>query len=114
MRWRRMFWVKYHIDHLRNWRKAVEAVARAVKDINREAKVYVIGGAAEGRLTIESDVDVVVCIPVGTNDRKLRKEIMRRAIDVYGMPWDYPIELHLYEERECKEILKQLKYIEVS
>jgi predicted nucleotidyltransferase len=112
-----MFWVKYHIDHLRRWREAVKAVERAAKDVNKEAKVYVIGGAAEGRLTVESDVDVIVCIPVSADEdeaRRLRKEIMKRAIDVYGLPWDYPVELHLYEEKECKELLKRLKYVEVT
>jgi predicted nucleotidyltransferase len=112
-----MFWVKYHIDHLRRWREAVKAVERAAKDVNKEAKVYVIGGAAEGRLTVESDVDVIVCIPVSADEdeaRRLRREIIKRAIDVYGLPWDYPIELHLYGEKECEELLKRLKYVEVT
>lgn len=111
-----MSWVKYHVDYLRNWRKAAEAVARAAREIRHDAKVYVIGGAAEGRLTVESDVDLVVCIPSASREElsSLMKEIMRRAIDLHGLPWDYPIELHMCDERMCEEILKKYKYLDIN
>ncbi|MGC8961743.1 MAG: hypothetical protein ACP5K1_04790 [Candidatus Bathyarchaeia archaeon] len=38
------------MDHLRNWRRAVEAVSRALKDLGVEAEAYVIGGQRRGGL----------------------------------------------------------------
>ncbi|RLI28101.1 hypothetical protein DRO58_02910 [Candidatus Bathyarchaeota archaeon] len=31
------------------------------------------------------------------------------AMDRYGLPLDYPIELYIHSPTECREILKQLK-----
>jgi len=39
-----MFWVRYRLEYLRNWKKAAEAVAKAVQDLEPSALVYVIGG----------------------------------------------------------------------
>jgi len=36
-----------------------------------------------------------------------------RASRAYGMPWDYPVELHVYEEEECREALKRVKHVEI-
>lgn len=32
------------MNHLRNWREAVEAISRALGDLEVEAEVYVVGG----------------------------------------------------------------------
>lgn len=105
-----MFWVRYRLEYLRNWRSAVEAVAKAVQDVEPNAWVYVIGGAAEDRLTVLSDVDVLVCVePKGRSLGELRRRILITAMDRYGLPLDYPIELHIHTPTGCKEILKHLK-----
>lgn len=48
---------------IRGWRRYAEIIARAVEATIPDASVYLAGGAAEGRLTILSDVDVVVVLP---------------------------------------------------
>lgn len=110
-----MFWVKYHLEHLRNWRKAVEAVVKAVEDLKLDAEVYVVGGAAEGRLTILSDVDVLICVRGWGEDlRMIRKKVLAKAMDNYNLPWDYPIELHIYPVEECLETLKYSKNLKLK
>lgn len=110
-----MFWAKYHLEHLRNWRKAAEAVAKAVEDLKLNAEVYVVGGAAEGRLTILSDIDILVCVKEETEDLgKLRKQILTKAMDKYGLPWDYPVEIHISPAKECAETLNTLKSLKVK
>ncbi|MBS7655496.1 nucleotidyltransferase domain-containing protein [Candidatus Bathyarchaeota archaeon] len=107
-----MYWVKYHLNYLRNWRKAVEAISKALKDLAVEAEVYVVGGAAEGRLTVLSDIDVLICVSSSSSREELaqlRKQVLAMAMDKYGLPWDYPVELHVYVKEECKEILKKAK-----
>ncbi len=47
---------------LRKWREVVEKVSGLIKEMYPEVEVYLIGGAAEGRLTVLSDIDVAVVI----------------------------------------------------
>uniref|UniRef100_A0A7J3X5Z7 Polymerase nucleotidyl transferase domain-containing protein n=1 Tax=Thermofilum pendens TaxID=2269 RepID=A0A7J3X5Z7_THEPE len=101
-----MFWVRYHLNHLRAWREAAKAVARAAKDLDPSAEVYVVGGAAEGRLTVLSDVDVVVVLGKasgGEEVNRLRRALYTRAVDLYGLPWDYPVEIHVMTREEFNE-----------
>jgi len=43
----------------------------------------------------------------GLREKKsLYRRILERAIDVYGLPWDAPVELHIADEREAEEYLK--------
>jgi len=108
---RRMFWVKYHLNHLRNWRRAVNAVAEALDDLEVDAELYVIGGAAENRLTVLSDIDLLLCVKE-TYERsglgRLRRRLLALAMDKYGLPLDYPIELHIMTIGECREQLNRL------
>lgn len=89
-------WVRYHFQHLSRWREYALKVARAAKDIVPDAKVYVIGGVAENRVTVLSDIDILIVVPGNRGDRgELTVRILERAIDVYGLPWDAPVELHI-------------------
>jgi len=47
---------------LLNWRKYVRIIYRAIKSVIPDAEVYVIGGAAENRLTTMSDIDILVVL----------------------------------------------------
>ncbi len=118
MKSKNVYWVKYHLEHLRNWRLAANLIAKVAKDIRDNVEVYVIGGAAEGRLTILSDIDVLICInePISEKEiAELRKRILIKAMDEYGLPWDYPVELHIHTKCECERLLKRLKkFIKVT
>lgn len=99
------------------WREAVKAVARAVRDLGLDAEVYVIGGAAEGRLTVLSDVDVLVCVKRRLSPDEvwtLRKEILGLAVDKHGLPVDYPVELHIHDAGTCRELAKHVKTLRID
>lgn len=90
---------------LRRWREFVEAVARAAKDLLGEGvEVYVVGGAAEGRLTALSDIDVVIVTPkapLSWRDRLwLAVDIRDRAYTSYGLPLDYPVDIKVMTPEE--------------
>ncbi len=90
------------------WREAVRAITAAVRDMGLEADVYVIGGAAEGRLTVVSDIDILICIKNEEIERRgLAGRILWRAIDKFGLPWDYPVEIHIVSALECRTYLKK-------
>ena len=108
-------WVRHHFNHLRRWKEYAEIVAKAARDILGDVKVYVIGGVAEGRATIYSDIDLLIVVRSEHAERKrLNVEILERAIDAYGLPWDAPVELHIVGEKEAEEYLKMGKYAEIS
>ena len=77
-------WVKNHFEHLKRWREYAEKIAKAAKEVLGEAEIYVVGGVAEERTTIYSDID----------------------IEAYGLPWDVPVELHIVNEKEAREYLR--------
>ena len=112
-----MYWAKYHLKHLRRWKEAVEAVAKAVRELGVKAELYVIGGAAESRLTILSDIDVLLCLEekLGVEDLwMLRRKVLKVAMDKYGLPIDYPIELHIQDKETCSKTLRPGKAIRVN
>jgi len=82
---------------LREWRRYAEIIACIVEEmLGGEAEVYAVGGAAEGRLTALSDIDIVVALdhePSYSEAVQLRAEILERA-ERRGLPLHAPIELH--------------------
>ena len=112
-----MFWAKHHLEHLRRWKEAVRAIAKAVRNLGVKAELYVIGGAAESRLTILSDVDVLLCLEeeLGPEDRwALRRKVLGLAMDKYGLPIDYPVELHILDKKTCSKTLRREKAVRVN
>ena len=105
---------------LRRWRQYAGAVARAARDVlGPGTRVYVAGGAAEGRLTVLSDVDVVVVSPNAPRDGRgklrVRLEVRDRAVEAYGLPWDYPVDIHVYSDAEFEEARRRYgKLVEVN
>jgi predicted nucleotidyltransferase len=109
-------WVRYHFEHLRRWREYAEGICRAARDVlGRNVEVYVIGGVAEERTTVLSDIDILIVANTLPRDRKgLYSEILERAIDAYGPPWDAPVELHITDRRGAGEYLKKGKHVKID
>ena len=110
-------WVRYHFNHLKRWREYAEKVARAAKELVSDAKVFVIGSVAEGTPTIYSDIDILIVVNSIDMETKKRLlvEILERAIDLYHLPWDAPVELHIASREEAERYLKNARrVIEIS
>jgi len=106
-------WVKWRINYLKNWKHYVGLLAKSVKEVLPEVEIYVIGGAAENRLTILSDIDVLVVTskPLDVSEcRRLKADIIWNA-EKHGFPWDYPVEIHIISKRELKNYLKHTKNV---
>ncbi len=92
-----------------SWRKYVKLVADAVKLVVPEARVMVVGGAAENRLTAKSDVDVLIALPKKPSFSEaveLRARVLEAAEEL-GLPPYAPIELHIVGEEELEEYAKR-------
>ena len=90
---------------LSRWREYVTLIAEAVKAVAPQAKVYLVGGAAEGRLTVLSDVDVLVVLP-----KRLGFE---EAVEL-GLPPYAPVELHIIGEDDLRRYSARGKVVPVS
>jgi predicted nucleotidyltransferase len=82
---------------LRRWRSVVKVLASVVRRLYPGSRVYVFGGAAEGRLTVLSDIDVLVVLdrPVTVEERV---EVLARIweeLERAGVPAYYPLEIHV-------------------
>ena len=65
---------------LREWRRHVETLTQAIKNTIPEAEVYLAGGAAENRLTVLSDIDILVVLP--------QKPSLEEAAELRAKIWE--------------------------
>ena len=92
------------LHNLRRWREYAMLVACAVEKVVSNALVFVAGGAAEDRLTISSDIDVVVVLPHRPSFEEavdLRTRILEEA-EKLGLPLTAPVEIHLVGQEDLK------------
>ena len=96
---------KHRLLLLRDWRNVAINVASAVKKLYPEAEIYLIGGVAENRTTIYSDIDIAVVFKKKLNRHK-RVDILATiwgSIDGI-VPMYYPLEIHVLDLEEFTRI----------
>ena len=90
------------LQMLKRWREVIREVVRVVEELFPGAELYLIG-AAEGGLTVDSDIDVVVVFREleGSRGDVLAKiwEALEEKIPVY-----YPLEIHILCYSELSKI----------
>lgn len=89
---------------IREWRRYAHIVAKAVKQVVPEAKVYLVGGAAENRLTVLSDIDILVVLPhrPGFGEAAGLRARILEAAEKLGLPLYAPVELHIVGEEDLE------------
>lgn len=98
---------------LRRWKTYVRLVYRTVKEITPEAEVYVTGGAAENRLTIRSDIDILIALsnkPSLSEAVELHSRIIEKA-EEFGLPPYAPVELHIISKGEIRKYTRKSKVV---
>ena len=90
---------------LKQWRKIVEKAASTINKLYPEAELYVTGGAIEGRLTVNSDIDILVVFS--------REMSWREKVEVLAKIWEkleeeipehYILEIHILDKNEASKI----------
>lgn len=114
-------WARYALERysmLKRWRELANLIAQACRDVlgTNCLHVYVIGGAAEGRLTVLSDIDIAIVVnSPELKDIEIILKIKRRAEEL-GLPIEAPIDLKILTENELNELIKRgiiRKHVEV-
>ncbi|MCX8204984.1 MAG: nucleotidyltransferase domain-containing protein [Candidatus Nezhaarchaeota archaeon] len=83
----------WRLRTLLGWRQHLPLLAEAVREALREAEVYVFGSALEKRLTVDSDVDVLVVVdqlPRRGVERAQIVDKIWRALEARGVSYWYP------------------------
>ncbi|MET1160368.1 MAG: nucleotidyltransferase domain-containing protein [Thermoprotei archaeon] len=99
------------------WRKYVDIIYKATRRVIPSARICLTGGVVEDRLTVLSDIDVLVVLdhePSFSEAVDLRTRIYEEA-EKMGLPLYAPVELHIigphsiqrYRSIKCFE---QLRY----
>lgn len=96
---------KSRLPLLRRWREIANKVTEAVKRLYPQAEVYLIGGIAENRATINSDVDIAIVFKEPL-DRSRRIGILTHIWEFIEseVPMYYPLEIHILEAKEFGRI----------
>ena len=108
-------WARFALNHysrLKRWRDYAASIAKACREIlGRHCRsVYVVGGAAEERLTVLSDIDVVLVVDeqrLKTLENIVR---VRRRAEELGLPVDIPVDIKILVEEEFMELTRKGVY----
>ena len=105
------------LKDLLKWREYLRILVRSARRaFGNNVGVYVFGSAVEGRLTVDSDIDVAIVveeIPRSGLERARLVDELWRVMESDGVPWWYPFEIHLLTREELK-LLKGAKLIDAS
>jgi predicted nucleotidyltransferase len=106
----------WRLKELLKWRKYIEILVEAVREVfDVDVEVYVFGSAVEGRLTIDSDIDVAIVVrevPKSGLERARLLDKLWRIMESRGVPWWYPFEIHLLTKEELT-LLRDSKLVKV-
>ncbi|MEL9941122.1 MAG: nucleotidyltransferase domain-containing protein [Ignisphaera sp.] len=109
-------WARYALERyslLKRWRELAAIIVRACREVLRECKVYVVGGAAEERLTVLSDIDVVAVVENPSMKTIETVIAVKRRAEELGLPQDTPIDLKILTPQEFQDLVKRGIYKKV-
>jgi len=99
----------WRLSELLKWRQYLPILVEAVKSVLGDAEVYLTGSALEGRLTVDSDIDVIVVVKRAPRSGLERARVLDeiwRIMESRGVPWWYPFEILLLSEDEFRILEK--------
>jgi len=97
------------LRELLKWRRYTGILLEAVEKVLGTAEIYVFGSVVEGRLTVDSDIDLLVIVdhvPKKGLERARILDAVWRVMEEKGVPWWYPFEIHLATRDELQMLVK--------
>ncbi len=95
--------IKRELQILKERGVIVREVVHVVRELYPNSEIYLAGGAAEGRLTVLSDIDILV---VFDKLHGSRADVLARLWEALEakIPAYYPIQIHVLERSEFSRI----------
>ncbi|MBC7091896.1 MAG: nucleotidyltransferase domain-containing protein [Nitrososphaeria archaeon] len=97
---------------IREWRKYIPKLVKAIKETVPDAKIYVFGSAVKGEAVGGSDIDILIVSKSVPENNIKRAEIKVEIEKLAGLPYYHPFELHLANENEQKWYFDRIKELE--
>ncbi|MEM1937339.1 MAG: nucleotidyltransferase domain-containing protein [Candidatus Caldarchaeum sp.] len=94
---------------VRQWRKYVAEIAKAVSKVLPDAKLYVFGSVVKGDAVGGSDVDILVVSQHTPASNLERAKLKLRIEEEAGLPLYHPFEIHLVDEKEAEWYYRRVK-----
>ena len=101
---------------LREGLKRLDDIARAIKVAEPRCEVYLVGGAAENRLTVASDIDILVVLPTEPSFEEaieLRERIWSE-LERAGIPSYVPIEIHVVSKESLDRYARRGRIVKLA
>jgi len=99
---------------LRDWTRYAEAIARAVRELLPDARVYVFGSVVSGKAIGSSDVDILVVARELPKSHLERARIKALVEEKCELPHYHPFEIHLVTREEAEPFLRRGKVVELK
>jgi predicted nucleotidyltransferase len=103
-------WAKFALERYRRlkmWRLFATIIAKACKEVLGDSceTIYVVGGAAEDRLTVLSDIDIVAVVREALLKGLDTILLIKRKAEELGLPDDVPIDLKVMTIEDFQDLL---------
>ena len=96
---------------VKGWRKHLNPFLDLLCSRHPHAKAYLVGGAAEERLTALSDVDVLIVLPhPPLHKARFRARPLSEAIE-RGQPEGFPLDIHVGDEGDLDKYRRMGKVV---
>ncbi|MEM1559187.1 MAG: nucleotidyltransferase domain-containing protein [Candidatus Bathyarchaeia archaeon] len=108
-------WARYALERylkLKRWMDYRDVIVKACRDAlgGKCLHVYVVGGAAEDRLTVLSDIDVVVVVDDPSCKSLDNIVAIKGRAEELGLPVDVQLDVKISTEEEFKQLIDRGMY----
>lgn len=100
------------LKKLLQWRQYLPALREAINQTLPAKEIYIIGGAAENRLTALSDIDILIVTDKPPANPKEKAEItskIREKLEEKGINHTYLYQFHIKNPQQAQQLLKTTK-----
>ena len=108
--------VKTRLQLLSEWRQAVNKLVEILRRLYPSAQVYLFGGAAENRLTVLSDIDILVVFPEESIESEKRVQVLAEVweeLEKIGLA-HYPFDIHVVGYGELERYRRRSRLIRLA
>ena len=98
------------LKELLKWKKHLPKIQKAIKNtLGNKTQTYIFGSAPQNKLTIDSDIDIAIVLDKIPQEATQRAQILNKIwkqLENQGIPWWYPLEIHLITKKELQRLKK--------
>lgn len=99
--------LKARAEMVKEWRKYIHTLVKAIKKVLPSAEVYIFGSAITGKATALSDIDILIIASNLPKTNIERAQIKALIEDEAKLPYHHPFQIHLTTKEEARPYLRR-------